>query len=212
MNLYTYCKNNPILYTDPSGHSAKTTKWSNDQYNYLYWQANHGSEGERKWALNQINSKAFFVDQYGNAYTNDEVWNARHPKVKAESFYTSGNGPRASINKKEVALQLVGGEAGLVNVNGDYKYGQWGLTGQSAQGNVGIVYSENEKSMGVYGKISTAKANGAVKIPLPITDHKLVVGGEIDFLSFGGGYYYKDGKFKSGVHFGVGADIIFGLD
>lgn len=77
LNLYTYCQNNPIRYIDPSGHTALTAKWSNNQYIYLHNLAAKGNV----WAKQQISQKRYFVDEYGKVYSNKQVWNAKHPST-----------------------------------------------------------------------------------------------------------------------------------
>lgn len=90
------------------------------------------------------------------------------------------------------------------------------MTGVVAKGDVGIGIDKKGIDVGAYGKVSMAEVNGAVKVPLPFTKHKLLIGGELDLGSIGGGVKANlttsKPTIRAGLHYGVGADVILGID
>lgn len=82
LNFYTYCSNNPLIYVDPSGHSAANAQWDANQYSYLSYMSEHDpDQGNRIWAAQELAANNVYIDpsESGKVYTNAEVWAARNP-------------------------------------------------------------------------------------------------------------------------------------
>jgi len=91
LNLYAYCYNNPINYFDPTGLSASTAEWSDNQYSYLSFLAS-GTDGNAEWARQQLSTLNCFIDEDNDVYSNDEVLRARYPEwYQSDSNTNSSN-------------------------------------------------------------------------------------------------------------------------
>lgn len=60
LNLYTYVANNPLIYSDPSGHDHQ---FNQNQYNYLTYLFEHGSLNQARWADQQLEDGRYYIDK-----------------------------------------------------------------------------------------------------------------------------------------------------
>ncbi len=72
--MYTYVKNNPLRYTDPTGHAAQNARYSQNQVDYLNGLVASGG-GSAAWAKQQLIQGRYYVDpnESGVAYTVGEM-------------------------------------------------------------------------------------------------------------------------------------------
>lgn len=118
------------------------------------------------------------------------------------------------VLRGEVKAQFGGGIGGEAKIAGtfndigvDHEYGK--LHGKLGDAELGVVAKD-----GYYGfsaKADLAKVEGEVKVPLPFTDWKVVVGGDAAYGSIGG-----EAKFglenELSVGLGIGLGIKFGVE
>ena len=139
----------------------------------------------------------------------------------ADSFYGKVSGPsltygsyhigvneNGSDNKaKGLEVKLGSGEVGLVKITGDYEYAEWNLS---------CVKANADAKVGTYGlgfnaKASLAEIGTVLKIPIPYSHNKLVIGGSGDIGSIGGGIKVDEKGITFGFHFIIGYDIKVGV-
>ncbi|MFC3800977.1 RHS repeat domain-containing protein [Cohnella sp. GCM10012308] len=73
LNIYTYVENNPLIYTDPSGHDVHDATFNKNQYTYLKNLAS-GNGPAAAWAKQQIKESRYYIDpaEPKKIYTLDE--------------------------------------------------------------------------------------------------------------------------------------------
>ncbi|MGG1638770.1 RHS repeat domain-containing protein [Paenibacillus sp. NRS-1760] len=98
LNLYTYVVNNPLIYSDPSGHDHV---FNQNQYDYLMNLYENGSIGQSKWAYSQLDDGRYYIDKAKpkEVLTLDEAIyadaNVREDHVSEfimDTFITGGSG------------------------------------------------------------------------------------------------------------------------
>ncbi|ADK03689.1 TPA: hypothetical protein QCU10_006082 [Bacillus anthracis] len=96
----------------------------------------------------------------------------------------------------------------LINDIGvDHEYGK--LNGKLGGAELSVVAKDGYYHFSA--KADLAKAEGEVKVPLPFTDWKVVVGGEAAYVSIGGDDQFGL-KNQLSVGFGIGLEIKFGVE
>ncbi|MGG1554860.1 RHS repeat-associated core domain-containing protein [Paenibacillus ferrarius] len=110
LNLYTYGHNNPLRFIDPTGHSAATASYSQNQEDYL------NSLGSNGWAQGQIDDKRWYVDENGDVFSKDEVLRAQHPEWYGSSSSSSSSGASTPVSSPSSSNSSPSSSGPLLNV------------------------------------------------------------------------------------------------
>jgi hypothetical protein len=107
-------------------------------------------------------------------------------------------------------INIVNAEAGVSEIGGEYKYGEWNMNALTAD----AALSVDNEFVGIKAGARLISAGGEVKIPVPFTDKHVAVGleGELFGISAQAGYDHENNRFKIGAALGVGGSVIFGID
>ncbi|TBL71228.1 RHS repeat-associated core domain-containing protein [Paenibacillus thalictri] len=180
LNLYTYVTNNPIMFVDPSGHSAATATYSQEYEDALREMAK-GDDGNAIWAQNEIENKGWYKDENGSVYSKDEVLHALYPdwystpanitvggeqigNARVENGVSTGNltdiakGLGGSVQWNEntrTATLALGNQIVTYNLN-DMVHGQ----GVASDGTMFRISNDNKLQVSVRDVATTANASG----------------------------------------------------
>ena len=183
-NLFLYCKNNPIMFKDPTGF--RYTIGTTDYDEKLIINSNHVSG--KAWHSEWSGTEVGFL---GKSVSFDK-------KLKVQD------------SNIIIGVDLLSGESSLGVANGKYKYSEWTITGPKVTTNIGASLTKKGIDMGVYGNASAATMGG--EIIIPIFQNELVLGVNINIGTIGLGGSIENGRGKIGVSLGLGVDLIFGIE
>ncbi len=134
-NRYTYCLNNPLIYTDPSGE----WNWLVAGFGFVFGYVSYGiTNGD--WGLEALGNGALTGAMWGVGYTNGVKTAGTSPLLY--SAYSAGS---SIVNSFMPAVNIPIGNNFAISVSSGIGFGSTGLM---AGMNVGIGYSNGDFSIG----------------------------------------------------------------
>ena len=207
LNLYTYCKNNPLRYKDATGMTPTESQIVEYYFKEYFNQYFRTIEDFYASFQNDVNK---FLDTI--SFDVGTGYYAGEPTAYGKSLYAEASG----LEFKN-GINLINAEAGVSKIGGDYDFDSlgilkgagWNLSALSAEAALGI----GNEYTGVNAGARLISAGGEIKIPLLFSDKKIIIGVESEAfaLGFQAGYNYETNRFKIGASALLGGNLIFGL-
>jgi hypothetical protein len=100
--------------------------------------------------------------------------------------------------------------AGISEIGGDYEYAQWSLGAIQGEARAGL----STGYQGYNAEASLITASGGIKIPVPFTDIKIVVDGNLNLFAIGAHSEIdiENKKFSTGASAIVGGGITISIE
>ena len=125
------------------------------------------------------------------------------PGVTQTNLYARFNGLKLNNG-----IVLGSAEMGMTKVGGDYQYFEWEVNTLQGKARAGITTEYVGAELGA----SLFSAEGGFKMPLPLTDKSLYIGGSGELFGVGLATYYSNGKLKLKVSALIGGGITLGIE
>ena len=112
LNLYAYCRNNPLMYTDRSGHAAEVVK--QEIFDGPYGAVIYTERSDGSWSQDPYSGNA----ASGSSINNPAVY---YPSESSSTDYNSNNSFSNKNKPTDAQYREIAQDLGLATVNSPYK-------------------------------------------------------------------------------------------